>query len=268
MNGGLVRVAEVPRRLPFTVVVVVAMLVVGVATGSLWTDAEDAGWYPWVAYGVPSLTEGRWWTPLSGVFLAIVPGTYVPMVGSFALFVGAAEWLRGTRFAVAVAVVGHLGAILLSVLLLVLLRETGWSWATTTSQALDVGFSAGSLFVAAVLSGSLGQPWRSRVRLGLGLYVVGSFVFQGSLADVEHLVAGVAGLAFGARERVPRSEARLLAVVAVVVVLVSGFTLRAVLPSSGPLGDTSDPSTVLVGAVVVLVVAPLLAFGVPVRERR
>ncbi|WP_433273697.1 hypothetical protein ACQPZF_19755 [Actinosynnema sp. CS-041913] len=254
---------EVLRRLPFTVAVVVVMLVVGVVSGALWSDAVDAPWYPWVAFGVPSLAEGRWWTPVTGSFLAIVPAAYVPMVGTFALFVGAAEWLRGTRFAVVVAVVGQSGSVLLSALALVLLRWTGWDWAERTAGAMDVGFSAGALWVAALLSASVPPPWRLRMRLALAVYVVGSFVFLGSLADVEHLVAVVAGLAVGpaVRDRVPRREVGLLAAGVVVLVVAAGVAVKAFLPAEGPLGDTSRPSTVVLGIVVVLVVAPLLAFA-------
>ncbi|MBB5958075.1 hypothetical protein FHS29_004683 [Saccharothrix tamanrassetensis] len=257
------RTAEVLRRLPFTVSVVVVMLVVGVASGALWTDAVDEPWYPEVAFGVPSLAEGRWWTPVTGSFLAIVPAAYVPMTGTFALFVGLAEWRLGTRFTAVVAVVGQLGAVLLGALLLVLLRWTGWDWAERTAGALDVGFSAGALWVAALLSASVPPPWRLRVRLGLAVYAVGSFAFLGSLADVEHLVAVVAGLAVGPvlDGRVPRREALLLAFGVPVVVVAVGFALGALLPAQGPLGDTSRPSTVLLGILVVLVVAPLPAFG-------
>ncbi|CCH30956.1 hypothetical protein ABZ816_01655 [Actinosynnema sp. NPDC047251] len=257
-------VVDALRRMPFTAAVVAVMLVVGVATGALWTEASAQPWYGQVAFGVPALEAGRWWTPVTGAFLAFVPLAYLPMAGSFALFVGAAEWLRGTKFAVVAAVVSHLGAVLLSVLLLVVLRATGWEWAVRVAGTVDVGFSAGALAVGAVVSATLAQPWRSRIRLGLGLYVVASFVFLGSLADVEHLVAGVAGLAVGARaDRVPRVEAVRLAVVSVVVVTAAGFGLGAFLPTQSPLGDNTQASTVLAGIAVSLVVGPLLAFGVP-----
>ncbi|MEV0678975.1 hypothetical protein AB0I60_20900 [Actinosynnema sp. NPDC050436] len=257
-------VVEVLRRVPFTATVVAVMLVVGVATGSLWTEASEQPWYEWVAFGLPAFEQGRWWTPVTGAFLAFVPVAYVPMAGSFALFVGAAEWLRGTRFAVVAAVVSHFAAVLLSAVLLLALRATGWEWAVRVAGTSDVGFSAGALAVGALVSAGIAQPWRSRIRLGLGLYVVASFVFLGSLADVEHLVAGVAGLAVGARgDRVPRQEALLLGAVSVVVVMAAGFGLGALLPTQSPLGDNTQVATVLAGAVTALVVGPLLAFGVP-----
>ena len=46
------------RRLPFTTTVVVAMLIVGLATGALWRQAMDQPWYPDVAFGLPSFVDG------------------------------------------------------------------------------------------------------------------------------------------------------------------------------------------------------------------
>src|SRR4051794_25497980 len=86
------RVTTLVRRTPFTSTVVLVMIVGGFATGAFWRAAADQAWYPWVAYGVPSLESGRWWTLLSGPFLAVVPPFYLFMTGSFALFVGWAEW--------------------------------------------------------------------------------------------------------------------------------------------------------------------------------
>jgi len=252
-------VVGVLRRVPFTASVVGVMVVVGVVSGALWDRAADAAWYPQVAFGVPSLAEGRWWTPVSGSFLAVVPAAYVPMAGTFALFVGAAEWRWGTRVAAVAAVAGQVGSVLLSALLLVLLRWTGWDWAERTAGSLDVGFSAGALWVAALLSAAIAPPWRLRFRFGLAVYVLVSFAFLGSLADVEHLVAVVAGLAAGSapRDRAPRAEV----VVAGVAVVAIGVAVAAFLPSHGPLGDTSRTSTAVWAILVVAVAAPLLVVG-------
>ncbi|WP_306745119.1 HAD-IC family P-type ATPase [Saccharothrix yanglingensis] len=47
----------------FTLLCAAAVLVVGAVSGALWSSAASAPWYPHVAHGVPSLLEGRWWTP-------------------------------------------------------------------------------------------------------------------------------------------------------------------------------------------------------------
>jgi len=61
------------RRVPFTTAVVAVMLAVAVGTGGLWDSVQDRSWYSVVAYGVPSLRAGRWWTPVTGSFLAATP---------------------------------------------------------------------------------------------------------------------------------------------------------------------------------------------------
>ena len=55
------------RRCPFTVAVVTAMLVVGLATTTIWNPAEQQPWYPNVAFGLPSFQSGRWWTLVRAV---------------------------------------------------------------------------------------------------------------------------------------------------------------------------------------------------------
>src|SRR5690348_11584874 len=94
------------RRLPFTTTIIVAMLIVGLATGALWRAVVDQPWYPDVAFGLPSFGAGRWWTLVTGPFFALTPWYYLPMAGSFALFVGWAELHLGTRIAAAVTIVG------------------------------------------------------------------------------------------------------------------------------------------------------------------
>ncbi|GAA4552247.1 DUF2156 domain-containing protein [Pseudonocardia xishanensis] len=258
-------------RLPFTSAVVAAMIVLALVTGSFWRAAEDAGWYPYVAYGVPSLEAGRWWTLLSGPFFAVVPVFYLAMTGSFALLVGWAEWRLGTRIAATAAIVGQLVGILAALGFLVLVRGHGWAWADRTATLLDVGFSAGSLAAAAVTSAVLRPPWRLRLRLMLGLYVLASAVYLGSLADLEHLVAVGLALAVGprlVRGRLglappgppSRREWRLLAVF-VLVLLTAGSVLSVVLPNDGPLGETGDDQSSWLDVVISLVVTALAVNG-------
>ena len=258
---------RVVRRVPFTIAVVAVMIAVGVVSRALWNAAEDQPWWPQVAYGVPSLAEGRWWTPLTGPFLAIAPWSYGFMVGSFALFAGWCEWRLGTRFAAWYVPVAQIGSVLVAAGLLAAAGATGWEWAARTASTLDVGFSAGAMAAVAMLTALVPPPWRLRLRVALALYVVTSLLFQGTLADVEHLVAVLTGFAAGpwadrrfggppprpvaARERV----ALLVGVVALIGV--AGPVLGAVLSSRGPLGDTGV--VVWPQVVVAAVAVPLVA---------
>jgi lysylphosphatidylglycerol synthetase-like protein (DUF2156 family) len=189
------------------------------------------------------------------------------MIGSFALLVGIGEWLLGTRLAAAVTVVGQLVGVLVAAGFLLSVRGTGWRCAVDLSQRLDMGFSAGAMAVLAVASAVLRPPWRLRVRLLLGLYVIVSVVYLGSLADVEHFLVVALGLAAGPRltrhlgvrepGRPSRREWRLLAVGGLVLIVV-GTALSYFLPSDGPLGDTGDAGNSLIDVAIVVVLGALL----------
>ena len=112
-TGSLVLgVAQVARnlreRIPFTLSVAVLTLLAGVATTSLWRPLQGQSQLDAVAYGLPAFSEGRWWTPASGVLFAQTPQQYVPTLGSFVLLCGFAEYRLGTRRAAATAVVTQL----------------------------------------------------------------------------------------------------------------------------------------------------------------
>jgi len=263
-------VLGVLRRVPFTATCAVLMIVVGLATGTLWSAVEDRSWYPQVGYGLPSLLDGHVWTLLTGPFFAVGPVFYVPMVLSFVLFVGWAEWRIGTGRAAAVTIVGHIVGIAGAALILLVTRPTGWPWAQMLGGELDAGFSAGAFAALGVTASTLRSPWRLRLRLGIGIYLLVALIYGGNLADLEHFVAGGAGLLAGhvvTRDlgtprtgRPSRREWRLLAVAGVLVILL-GTVLSWLIPSDGPLGPTGDTESDWVDVLITLVLALLLVNG-------
>lgn len=120
------RFAVLWRRLPFTTTVVLAILVAGVASRTLWQAAEHQPSFAYYAYGLPSLEHGRWWTLATGPFFAPRPLFYLPMAGTFALLTGFAEWQLGTRRTILVTVGGQLAAATAAIQFLVLCRHSGW----------------------------------------------------------------------------------------------------------------------------------------------
>lgn len=191
------QVLRLVRRVPFTTSVVVLIVVVALVTGTAWSPLERASWYPDVAFGPPALQDGRWWTLVSGSLLALKPLQYPAILTFFVVPVGLCEWRLGTRLTSAVVVVGQVAGVVLGGLLVIALAQTGWGWAERTATDLDVGFSAGALAAATVVSAHLRRPWRGRVRLAVFGYVLTSLTFLGYLYDVEHLVASLLGLWLG-----------------------------------------------------------------------
>src|SRR4051794_19800702 len=114
----VLRVGAVARtlreKIPFTLSVACLTLLAGVATTSLWRPLRGESLLDVVAYGLPAFSEGRWWTPASGVLFAQTPLQYVPTLGTFVLLCGFAEYRMGTRRAAGTAGVtppaGGLGA--------------------------------------------------------------------------------------------------------------------------------------------------------------
>jgi phosphatidylglycerol lysyltransferase len=273
MPGHTERAARFVRRVPFTLGVVGMMMVLGVATGSLWSPLQDRPLFEVVAYGLPSLEAGRWWTPVTGSFFALIPAQYLPVAGGALLLVGWSEWRLGTRRVAIVAVSAQLVGVLGASLFLLAFRGTGWEWAQRLAETLDVGFSAGALGAVAAASATVSPPWRGRIRLLLVGFATIALLYIGLLWDLEHFFAVLFGLALGpvllggrprfGTIRLSRHEWRIIASVSFVLIAVVNVLLFFV-PSDGPLGATSSDSDaviVLINAAISLVIAWSLRRG-------
>ncbi|WP_344867884.1 DUF2156 domain-containing protein [Amycolatopsis ultiminotia] len=267
-TAALERFAVLWHRLPFTTIVVLAILVAGFVSGALWHAAEHQGAFTYYAYGLPSMEHGRWWTLATGPFFALRPLFYLPMAGSFALLAGFAEWQLGTRRAIAVTVGGQVVSTVAALQFLELCRHSGWEWADRIAGTLDVGFSGGALVAVAVASATLRHPWRLRLRVLLCMYAGVAIVFVGTLADLVHFFALVVGLPLGHRlagpvratdgRRLSLREWRFLGCAGLVLLTVAELVMW-LLPGDGPFG--SDDGVSLSGVeilVLCVIVVPLL----------
>jgi phosphatidylglycerol lysyltransferase len=257
---------HVVRRIPATLTLVAAILVVGVAFAGLWSSFEESPLFETVAYGLPALVEGRWWTPITGTFFVSHPFVYLFTIASF---IGMAylEFRRGSRVALAYFTVGQLFAIFASALLLWLFAFLPWPWAQQEALALDVGPSGGTMACIAAAAGLLAAPWRVRAwALLLGFVFVALF-FWGSLADLEHALA-VGLVLFVDRslrfQRTTVREQRLIAFVSVLAVLAIDV-LTFFVPTDGPFGhtDAADGSVIdiAIDVVFILIIANGLRRG-------
>jgi lysylphosphatidylglycerol synthetase-like protein (DUF2156 family) len=258
------------RRLPFTSVVTLAMLVAAVVTGALWSSAETRSWYPDFAYGLPSIEHGRWWTLVTGPLFAVIPVYYVPMAGGFALLVGFTEWRLGTRRTMAITLGGQFVSVLGAVAFLQAFRDLGWDWADQVSLTLDAGASGGALAAIAVASAALRPPWRLRIRAALGVYVGVSIIYIGTFADLVHFIAvalalPLAGILVGERRghrvgKPAKREWRLLAVTGLLLVTVAQAVMWFI-PGDGPLGSSGDLATPTTEVAIMVVAIALVING-------
>ncbi len=263
------------RRLPFTAALTIALAVVGVATGSLWGRANDKSWYHEVAFGLPALREGKWWTPISSAFVEPGPWLYALAFVVIIVGMGWAEWQLGTVRAILVGIGGHLVACFLTVGLLWLLSTevTSWQWAEELAESRGAGVGALVVSAVAVASATVRSPWRLRVRVLMGAVVAIAFLFQGTLASVEYVLAAVIMLVvgekfFATKERgyMPRTrrEVRMLGCAALLVIAAANLMVF-LFPGDGPLGptDAGDDSvfTMLIGLVINVLIADQLRRG-------
>ena len=259
-------------RVPFTASLLAVYLGVGVVSEALWIPARSQDWYQAVAYGLPALRDGAWWTVVTGTFLSEDPLHYTLVVSGVLLFCGWCEHRLGAARTAALFAGGQLVAVLGASLLLAVLSPTGWPWAVEVAAARDVGPSGGMFACLAAVAATTRAPWRLRWRIGLGAGVSIALLYIGTLADLEHLLAVVpvllvAPLVLG-RHRSGRPSVRewRLLVTSALVAIAAVQVLVTLVPSDDPLGSTTTPGPagwidVLVDVAVILVVTGLLRAG-------
>ncbi|MGN6221349.1 MAG: bifunctional lysylphosphatidylglycerol flippase/synthetase MprF [Microbacterium sp.] len=260
------RILATASRIPATLVMIGAVLVVGVVWQGLWRPFENSPVFELVAYGLPAFEAGRWWTPFTGTFFVNQPWVYAFTITSF---VGMAylEFRRGSRVALAYYWVGQLFAICGTALLLWLLAMFPWAWANTEAAALDVGASGGTMACIAAAIGLFRAPWRVRAWLVLLGTVFVAMLFWGAVADLEHLMAVLLVLFVDRSLRIHRTTIREQRLIAFIAVLVLGAVevITLIVPTDGPFGPTEPASggfiDVAIDAVVILVVADGLRRG-------
>lgn len=248
--------------MPAALSLVTVILIVGVVGQGLWTPAADQPWFDAVAYGLPALQEGRWWTPITGTFFVVMPWVYVPTMLCLA-GVALLEWHRGTRVAMLWFWGGQLFGILISALFLLLASMLPWPWAVQLAGDLDVGASAGAMACVAVCVGLFTSPWRQRLWLAVFAYCALGLLFVGTLADLEHAFAVALAFAVTRSLRIQLASVRERRLLAFTASLTMGAIqiLTLVIPTDGPFGPTAALDGPWIQVVVDLAIILLVSYG-------
>ncbi len=271
MAAGLVRAL---RRVPATLGLLLVLLLAGALAQGLWQPFVDHPWFESVAYGLPALEAGRWWTPLTGALFVTHPLVYLGTIPSLA-GMAVLEWQRGSRTAVAWFLGGQLVAVLgAAAFLAVAVALTGasgaeWPWAAQLAGQLDVGPSGGTMACIAAAVAGLVAPWRQRAWLAVFAVALVGLLFVGTLADLEHAVSILLALAVTRGLRIQRTtiqEQRLLAL-GTLVALGAVQLIFLLVPTSGPFGTTEPLAGSWLDVGTDLAIIALLAFGL-LRGRR
>ena len=262
------RMLAAVRRAPFTLVLVLAMLALGIATGTIVSPVSQQPWFDAVATGLPALETGRWWTLATSPFFADPPIQLLLVAPVLVGGVGWAEWRFGTLRTIGLFASGHVLGVLGAAGVLALVAPSGWPWAVRLAEALDVGPSAGAFACLAFVLATLPSPWRLRSRVALGVWAAIELLYIGQLASLEHAIAIAAGLVASGwlpafRHPAGRPSAREWRLIAFTGLIVIGVVqvIDLVIPYDGPLGRNAPVASALDVAVDVVVIA-LIANGV------
>ncbi|MCR2783034.1 MULTISPECIES: DUF2156 domain-containing protein [unclassified Microbacterium] len=254
--------ALLAARIPATLVLVGLVVICGLVSQGLWRPLSASPWWDQVAYGVPALAAGRWWTPLAGTFFSDPSWLYLVVISGFA-GVAYLEYHRGSKVALSWFAVGQLFGVLAAIAFIAATSQLPWPWAVASAASLDVGPSGGTVACIAASATIMRSPWRERVWfITLGACAV-LLLFWGSLADVVHAFAVLLVLAVQRplpARRTTLRERRLIAFVAVLC-LGTAQVLTVLAPTSGPLGSSAAISAPLIDVTVDVVVIVLIARG-------
>jgi len=185
------RLGAVIRRAPGTVGAVVALWVLGAATGSLWSGPPD-GLLDTVGTGVSS---PLWTVATSALWCADLAG-YLATTVLLLLFGPVAEREFGTVRALGLVGVTHVLGVSAGVGLV--RAGEAWSWLSHLNHDLAVGPSPGAAGLALASSFRLSPLWRRRARLLVVLGLLVPALYSGHLEDVLRLCGGAVGLLVGA----------------------------------------------------------------------
>ncbi|HWT33232.1 MAG TPA: phosphatidylglycerol lysyltransferase domain-containing protein [Microbacterium sp.] len=260
------RMLRTAARARVTLLSVGVLLLVGVATGTLWRPFSNSPAWDALAYGLPAFEAGRWWTPITGTLLISHPALYGVTLLSF-LGMASLEVRRGWRVAMLYFWTGQLFAVFGAALVLWLLSMTPSAWAGLSAEHTAVGPAGGTLACIAAAVGLLPAPWRVRAWLALLAALMVTLLFWGRLSDVQNILAVLMVLFTDRTLRIQHTTVREQRLIAFVALVTLGVVELVVLlaPTDGPFGD-SDPASgswldIASDVVLILIVANALRRG-------
>jgi phosphatidylglycerol lysyltransferase len=197
------------RRLPFTILMETAIVLLAVAGGAVTGELSLASQQRW-GCGLHNLWEGRWWTVLTAPFFVRDLRMFLGILLFVLYTIGVCEWVTGTRATLAVYwITNVLGLVLAAVLVvgpLYLVRSpTGLAWAARS----DVGPSAGGVGCIGAWVRHLPDCQR-RWAFGLILaYLAAKLILLPELfADSAHLMTFPLGFVLAGRDGAIASPTR------------------------------------------------------------
>ena len=160
IKAGILRLGQIIRRIPFTLVMVVLLLLVAWGTHSYFQELARS-WVSRLGFAPRDFWFFRWERLILSAL--VTSGGYIfwLALGMVAITCGVAEWNRGSGRAALTFWGVHLVTLVIESLLFLLpLRQMGFTQARALFFSRDVGPSAGYMASLGLITTFLPKPWR------------------------------------------------------------------------------------------------------------
>ncbi|MFE7563001.1 phosphatidylglycerol lysyltransferase domain-containing protein [Kitasatospora sp. NPDC057500] len=234
---------------PLTLVLLLGLWTVGAATGSLDRGPADA-LLDQVGVGVPTLGEGRWWTPFTSLFWCSGTGAYLFTSLLLLLVAPAAERRLGPLRTLGVVVGGQLAGTLAGTGVVAAGAASGEQWTASVVGQTAVGPGVGLYALAGVIGYRLTVLWRHRLHLLVVLVPLVMTLYVGHLQSVQRFAGALIGLAAGAlltrgrphlrSHRSSHTETRVLVALCLVAAALGPLIASLYDNAAGPLNTFSE----------------------------
>ena len=184
------------RRSAFTIALTAALIGGAVLTHGLRGPTAEQRLQLGTGLG-QVVVRGRWWTPLSSVF--VTPGGFelLFVIVAAATLVGVSERLMGTvRTVVAFVVTAGLGA-MVGITIQACGALVGETWSRQVTGFISLDPVTAIVGVAMAATAFAGRLWRRRVRVILLSTTLVFLLYSGQPADLYRLCGALAGLGLG-----------------------------------------------------------------------
>lgn len=188
---------RVLRRLPFTTLMILAVLAVSTVAGLLSHPISEAQLDRY-GFGLTDLRDGALWRLLTAPFLILKPYMALTIAAILLFFVGTCELVLRTRRTLIVFGLAHATGYIGALLLLSGLGRAGVEAAARLASHRDVGASNGAFGAAGALLVFLPPSMRNTGLVLIGGYLLGALVVEQQIWDVQHSLAFATGALLGA----------------------------------------------------------------------
>jgi hypothetical protein len=184
------------RRIPFTLLLALTILVTTTVTGTLLRAIDAADLVRW-GFSAADLAHGRWFHLFLATFQILDPYLALSMLATVLALVGSCEYRLGTARTVLVYALSHVIGFLAIIAVAKIFAATGSRWGTLLVSEHNVGASAGAVGAMGAWLMAFPRPLRTWSIALCAAFLVAAFGGDVHPWDIAHLASFLAGLGLG-----------------------------------------------------------------------